>query len=237
MYAARVKRAVVVACAVCWSAVAAAQPAPDAGPPVEAPPEADAGPPTPEPDAAPPPVEEPPKIEQPAPPQRHTAASVKDAPRPEEARGLTRDEPGPGTGRSVARILLLPVRALLWVVAAPVRGSLWLYERYRLRDRWKAIFFNDEGTVGIYPVAFFEAGFDSGQLMGDLVELELEAQYEIRPHDQFFGIGNGDLSDGVAAPIDPYDDPTAVDSRFQQTVGRLSALADVLLAGPVSARV
>jgi hypothetical protein len=43
--------------------------------------------------------------------------------------------------------------------------------------------------------------------------------------------------DDVAAPIDPYDDPTAVDSRFQQTTSRVSALADVLLAGPVSARV
>ena len=220
-------------------------------------------------------MEEPPKIEQPAPPQRHTAASVKDAPRPEDARGLTRDEPRPGVGRSIARVALWPVRAVLWVVAAPVRGSLWLYERYRLRDRWKAIFFNDEGTIGIYPVAFFEtgfglnaggrfihrdvfgngerlklrasfggrfqqiyaAGFDSGQLMGDLIELELEAQYENRPHDQFFGLATGDVVDGVPAPIDPYDDRTAIDTRFQQTIGRLSALADVLLAGPVSARV
>jgi hypothetical protein len=278
----RTAGAVTLAWLVFWPRATSAQPA-DAGPP---PPDVtDAGPPPevvdagPPPDAAatppaPPEPPEPPEVEQPAPPQRHTAESVKDAPLPDEARGLTRGEPGPGPGRTVARVLLFPVRVIVWLVAAPIRGTLWAYERYRLRDRWKAIFFNDEETIGLYPVAFFEtgfgfnvgarfihrdlfgngerfkarasfggrfqqiyaAGFDSGQLMGELVELELEAQYEIRPHDQFFGIGNGDQVDDVAAPIDPYDDPTAVDSRFRQTTGRVSALADVLLIGPLSGR-
>ncbi len=40
----------------------------------------------------------------------------------------------------------------------------------------------------------------------------------------------------VAAPIDPYDDPASLDSRFQQTLTRLSAIADIHVAGPFSAR-
>jgi outer membrane protein assembly factor BamA len=36
---------------------------------------------------------------------------------------------------------------------------LWAYDRFQLKDRWKSIFFNDTGTIGLYPVAFVETGF------------------------------------------------------------------------------
>ena len=217
----------------------------------------------------------PPKREQPAQPQAHDSASVSKAPTPEQASGIARAEPD-STGnnlRVVPRVVLFPARVVLAIVDAPLRGGFWLYERFQLRDRFKAIFFNDTGTVGLYPVAFVETGFGlnagarfihralwreaslkarasfggrfrqiyalklgSGRIFGDRIELELEAEHEIRPKDRFFGVGNGDAVDMVPAPIDPYMDPSSLDSRFQQTLSRLSAIANLHIAGPLSAR-
>lgn len=196
------------------------------------------------------------------------------APDPDQARAIERAEPeGAGSKlRVVPRVLLFPARVVLWVVDAPLRGSFWLYERYQLRNRFKAIFFNDTGTVGLYPVAFFETGFGlnaglrfihrdlfgglqfkarasfggpyrqlysaklgTGELL-DPVELELEAEYEIRPKDRFFGIGNGDLIDEIAMPIDPYADPTAVDTRFRENLSRVSLGGEIPIVGPLSVR-
>jgi hypothetical protein len=220
-------------------------------------------------------VQTPPKRDQPSQPQAHDAVSVVGAPTPDQARGVERAEPD-GAGnrlRIFPRIVLFPARVVLWVFDAPLRGSFWLYEKYQLRNRFKAIFFNDTGTVGLYPVAFFETGFGlnaglrfihrdlykkasfnarasfggpyrqiysaklgSGDVLGERVELELEAEYEFRPKDRFFGIGNGDAVDEVPMPIDPYEDPTAVDSRFRETISRVSLGGDVHIAGPLSAR-
>ncbi len=221
------------------------------------------------------PVRVPPKREQPAQAQAHDAASVASAPTPEQAPGIAKAEPDTAGNnlRVVPRVLLFPMRVVLAVVDAPLRGGFWLYERFQLRDRFKAIFFNDTGTVGLYPVAFIETGFGlnagarfihrdlyrkaslkarasfggpfrqifalklgSGEIFGDRIELELEAEYEVRPKDRFFGIGNGDEVGMVPAPVDPYEDPAAVDGRFRQTISRLSAIANVHLVGPLSAR-
>ena len=213
--------------------------------------------------------------EQPAQPRAHDAGSVAGAPTPDQAHGVARAEPD-GAGNSLRilpRLLLLPPRVVLWVVDAPLRGTFWLYERYQLRSRFKAIFFNDTGTVGLFPVAFFETGFGlnaglrfihrdlgrdvsfkgrasfggpyrqlysvklgSGDLVGDRVKLELEAEHEIRPKDRFFGIGNADELEEVPVPIDPYLDPAAVDTRFRETLSRVSLGGDVHIAGPLSAR-
>jgi len=245
---------------------AAAQPGPASGP-ASVPP-----------DGQPPgekPVQKPPKREQPGQAQAHDAASVAGAPTPDQARGIERAEPD-GAGnklRVIPRIVLFPARVVLAVVDAPFRGGFWLYERYQLRNRFKAIFFNDTGTVGLYPVAFVETGFGlnaglrfihrdlyrkaslkarasfggpfqqifavklgSGELFSDQLEVGLEAEYEARPKDRFFGIGNGDTVEAVPAPVDPYEDPAAVDTRFRQTVSHLSAGADLHVAGPLSAR-
>jgi hypothetical protein len=229
--------------------------------------------PPPDPD---PPVQVPPKRDQPAQAQAHDSASVAKAPTPEQARGIAVAEPDSAGNhlRVVPRVLLFPLRVVVAVVDAPLRGGFWLYERFQLRDRFKAIFFNDTGTVGLYPVAFVETGFGlnagarfihrdlyrkaslkarasfggpfrqifalklgSGEILSERIELELEAEYEVRPKDRFFGIGNDDeLAMPPAAPVDPYEDPAAVDGRFRQTISRLSAIADVQVAGPLSAR-
>lgn len=205
---------------------------------------------------------------------RHTSAEVADAPKPGQAPGIERP-PEDGQGwRVVPRTLLYVPRGVLWLVDAPFRGSLYLYERYRLRDRWKAIFFNDEGTFGIFPIATYESGFgiNAGvsmvhrDLFGDdedlslrasfggrfrqeysgkfttgdrlgRTRLELEGEYEIRPKDRFFGIGNNDLADDPPAmPIDPYTDPRAFDARFRQRMTRASGIIDVRLIGDLSVR-
>lgn len=257
------------------------QPAPDAKPdqtepaantPEGKPPEEGPGRPEAGPGEA---ANQPPKREQPAQPQAHDSASVAGAPSPEQATGIARAEPETAGNnmRVVPRVVLFPFRIVLAVADAPLRGGFWLYERYQLRDRFKAIFFNDTGTVGLYPVAFIETGFGlnaglrfihrdlyrkanlkarasfggpfrqlyalklgSGELLGERIELELEAEYEVRPKDRFFGIGNGDLVEMVQAPVDPYRNPAAVDTRFRQNVSRISAIADVHIAGPFSAR-
>src|SRR6185503_11363574 len=98
----------------------------------------------------------------PAPPpgeKPHTAAEAAKAPPPGEASGVSRTEEKSYPGRAVARVFLYPVRAVIWVADSPLRAGAWLYERYRLRDRWKSIFFNDTETIGLYPAALVETGF------------------------------------------------------------------------------
>ncbi|HEU5057388.1 MAG TPA: BamA/TamA family outer membrane protein [Kofleriaceae bacterium] len=264
----QLERCLAVALVLALPGAASAQPAPPPAPdpaPAPDPEPAPAPDPAPDPDpAAPPPPADP----------VHTAASVSSAPPPGQVTGVSREEPRDGTGRAIGRVFLYPVRGLVWLTAAPLRGGAWLYERYQLRDRWKSIFFNDTGTIGLYPVALIETGFglnagarfvhrdlfgareslkarasfggrfrqiyslklDTGERLGRNV-IELEGEYEIRPRDRFFGIGNGDLvEEPPMGLIDPFADPTAVDTRFRQRLGRVSAIADILLAGPLSAR-
>jgi hypothetical protein len=88
-----------------------------------------------------------------------TSRSVAGAPLPDRAHGMSRAEPSRDGWRLVGRGLLFFPRVALEVVNAPVRGALWSYDRYQLGPRAKDIFFNDAGTVGLYPVANFESGF------------------------------------------------------------------------------
>tara|TARA_R110002096_G_scaffold171490_8_gene344651 strand:+ start:57903 stop:59357 length:1455 start_codon:yes stop_codon:yes gene_type:complete len=57
------------------------------------------------------------------------------------------------------RVLLFVPRLAIEIIDAPIRGGLWLYEGYDLGPRTKQIFFNEDGTVGMYPLAFVESGF------------------------------------------------------------------------------
>lgn len=198
-----------------------------------------------------------------------SAADVAHEPDPRDAGGVAVAEPD-GIGVSllwVPRILLFVPRWGLEVVDAPVRGGIYVYDRYQLKERVKGIFFNDKETVGLFPVALFETGFGlnaglrfvhrdllgrgeklnlrasyggrfrqiySGKLStGGRADFELEAGYEIRPKDRFFGIGNGDEidADDVAMPIDALNDDTAVSTRYSTTVTRVAAGLDFGLGG------
>ena len=90
----------------------------------------------------------------------HTSLEVAGAPTPDRSTGVAR-----GPERSgewvlwIPRVLLFPVRAVVEVVGYPIRRSIYAYQVYDLKNRVKAIFFNEEGTAGLFPVAFAETGF------------------------------------------------------------------------------
>lgn len=97
----------------------------------------------------------------PAPPPRTTHADVADAPGTEQATAIARceaPEPG-GAFRTALRVLFFVPRWTFWAAVQPVRGGLWAWERYQLADRATSIFFNDDETLGAYPLAFVETGF------------------------------------------------------------------------------
>jgi hypothetical protein len=76
----------------------------------------------------------------------------------------------------------------------------------------------------------YSATLTSGNRLGDRLALELDAGYERRPHDAFYGIGNGDRVTTTTAPptpIDPLVDSTAVEAQYQQDRARVSATADL----------
>lgn len=59
----------------------------------------------------------------------------------------------------VPRIILFPVRLVYEVPGQALRGTTWLVERYRVGDVYQQIFFNEDGTFGIFPTALLETGF------------------------------------------------------------------------------
>jgi hypothetical protein len=190
-----------------------------------------------------------------------TAADVAGAPLPGDESGrVDRIDPGDGAGRHLGRGILFLPRAVFVVVFAPFRGAVWALERYQLQERTKQIFFNDEGTIGLYPTARIESGFGlnvggrfvdrdlvgegeklslaagiggrysqiyhaslgSGRRLGQRVSLQIDGEYEQRPKDRFYGVGN--LDDAELA-------------RFRQRIARVAAVLDVRTVGPLRALV
>jgi hypothetical protein len=175
--------------------------------------------------------------------------------------------------RWIGRGLLLLPRVALQVAFAPVRGGIWANERYHVYDRAHALFFNDAGTMGVYPTLKLETdfGFQAGAKLvhHDLfgarervslsastggrsrarvaaslrtghrlgrVSVALAAEYDLRPHEAFYGIGNGDELTEAPAPIDALADPSAVEARHRQELRRAAAVLDVRVAGQLHLR-
>src|SRR5690242_15502463 len=88
-----------------------------------------------------------------------TAADVRGDPPADEASGELVREDESNELLWVPRVLLLPVRLVYEIPGQTLRGATWLIERYRVRDVYQQIFFNEDGTFGIFPSAFFETGF------------------------------------------------------------------------------
>ncbi len=225
----------------------------------EVPPE----PPAPEPTPAEPPVPAP--VPEPVPPVAElpqTSSSVASAPRPEAASQQIRAEAHPGEWALwIPRVLLFPIRVAVTIIGYPISMGLYALELYNLSSRVKSVFFNEDGTVGIYPVGFAETGFglniggrlilrriieDVGltgrasfggrfrQLLSTKIStnntfehatIDLRGSYEVRPKDQFFGIGNGDLTED--APMMPVAARGAElrESRFRQDAIRIGLQA------------
>lgn len=67
----------------------------------------------------------------------------------------------------------------------------------------------------------------SGNRLGDQLAIELDGQYELRPQDPFYGIGNHSDSASPAVPVDPAVDPTAVETRYRERIARTAAVIDL----------
>jgi hypothetical protein len=179
-----------------------------------------------------------------------TAADVAEAPRPGEESGRTDVETGDSTLREVARGALVFPRAAVELAMVPVRGTLWVYERYAVSDRFHDTFYDNTHTYGLYPTLHVDATYGvtfggrfihrdlfgkherlalraglggefrqvldanatSGNRLGKHVRLELRGEYERRPHDRFYGIGNN------------YD---VTEVRHRQQIARVSTALDV----------
>jgi outer membrane protein assembly factor BamA len=84
-----------------------------------------------------------------------------DAPSPDEASGVAREDARPRTDRLlwIPRALLFLPRTAFWIAAQPLRGAAYAYEEYDIPSRAVEATFNKERTFGIYPVATYETGF------------------------------------------------------------------------------
>ena len=97
--------------------------------------------------------------------------------------------------------------------------------------------FGEHEHVGLQAAAsnrwrqIYSASLGTGDRLGERFSLSLDAGYERRPHDTFYGIGNGDKVDPAAAPIrppiNPLVDSTAVEAHYRQARARIAVTADL----------
>jgi hypothetical protein len=90
-----------------------------------------------------------------------TSLPVGPVPPPDRSSGVAIEE---GMGAShyllwVPRVVLYVPRRALELAFAPIRAGSYAWERFRIPDRFKEVFFNDTGTFGVFPVAFVDTGF------------------------------------------------------------------------------
>ncbi|HET7504542.1 MAG TPA: BamA/TamA family outer membrane protein [Kofleriaceae bacterium] len=86
----------------------------------------------------------------------------------------------------------------------------------------------------------YSTSLSSGKRLGDRFSLSLDAGYERRPHDAFYGIGNGDRVTAPAAapgaPIDPRIDSTALEAHYRQDRARVAVTGDLKIADHLHVR-
>ncbi|HSI05812.1 MAG TPA: BamA/TamA family outer membrane protein [Myxococcota bacterium] len=88
-----------------------------------------------------------------------SAADVQGEPTADQADGQSVREDETNELLWVPRVILFPVRMVYEVPGQALKGTFWLVERYRVQDVYQQIFFNEDGTFGIFPTALFETGF------------------------------------------------------------------------------
>lgn len=72
-----------------------------------------------------------------------------------------------------------------------------------------------------------KAALRSGERLGNRLAIELDGQYELRPKDPFYGIGNHSASAVPSVPVDPVMDPTSVETRYRERLTRVAAIIDL----------
>jgi hypothetical protein len=88
-----------------------------------------------------------------------------------------------------------------------------------------------QATAGSRYRQIYAVSLATGNRLGDRFSLELDAGYERRPHDSFYGIGNGDRVTTTTAPpdqpINPLVDPTSIEAQYRQDRARVSVTGDL----------
>ena len=88
------------------------------------------------------------------------SAEVAECPRPHESQGISIAEKRPHpTAKNIAKSLLYLPRRILQLSLVGPRLGFWAYDQYDLRERFFDIFFNEDRTIGVFPMMFFETGF------------------------------------------------------------------------------
>jgi hypothetical protein len=94
--------------------------------------------------------------------------------------------------------------------------------------------FAAEATSGIPPVAGYNyhqsvsASLDSGSRYGR-VKVGIAGNFDRRPEDPFYGIGNGDVVKVAPGLIDPLTESTAIYTTYRYQEARVASFADVRL--------
>jgi hypothetical protein len=89
-----------------------------------------------------------------------TADDVRGAPVPGDESGrLDPVDTGDGTGRIIGRGLLAIPSIPIYIIAEPVRGVLYLKEKYNAVDVITNIFTTDDRKIALFPTALVETGF------------------------------------------------------------------------------
>ena len=131
-------------------------------------------PPTPPPTPAP--VEEPPTppptpVEEGMPPPAPPAPIEYMPPPGAESGRIDELSDGESPGRTVGRTLLYIPRGIVELLFLPVRGAVWANDRYKIAKTARRWFFNDDMTIGLYPLLFFQSS--EGVMLGAQFVAEL----------------------------------------------------------------
>lgn len=194
----------------------------------------------------------------PPPSDEKTAAEVAGAPVPGQESG--RLDPGEqdSTLRLIGRGALFVPRVAVDVALAPVRVGVYSVERYHLIDRIYSVFFNDAGTIGLYPTARLESGYGLNvgarfvhrDLLGHDEHLTLHAATGGRFRQIFrLAFRSGELlGDRLALELEPgferrpkdafygFGNEPGIETRYRKQRARIALATDARIVGKLHVR-
>ena len=161
----------------------------------------------------------------------------------------------PSTARQLARAALFVPKVLVEVALLPVRGGVWLYDRYQLRDLYYRMFYAHHRKIGIVPAVSYQTGFGilvgaelvSKDMFGERERLTIKGlyggTYQARVEawldsGELFGPlvlrGGGNLDRFGRLPFYGIGDPDmAVEARYRYQELRAAVSADLRLLDDV----
>ncbi|HUJ59144.1 MAG TPA: hypothetical protein VLX92_11650 [Kofleriaceae bacterium] len=141
---------------------------------------------------------------------------VTGAPPPGEESGrVDRVDPGDAAWRVAGRVALFVPKLLLEAAMAPVRGALWLDNRYGLEELYVRTLYSRDLSIGLIPAATYQTGFGAtiggkvfdDNLFGEHEHVTVQGTYggpEISAISSWIGTGQrlGRIELGFGANID-----------------------------------